>query len=416
MRRTAVIGSGIAGMAAAYFLSRKQEIHLFEKESRLGGHTNTVVIENSLGRLAIDTGFIVHNDRTYPNLVRLFRELGVETQASDMSFAVACRKTGFEYSSRGLNGFFAQKQNFFRSRHYELLWEILRFNREAPKLLLAPEAPEMTLGEYLDEHHFSANFTDRYLYPMASAVWSTSRAAIRSFPALTLIRFFDNHGMLQITNQPKWRVVRGGSHQYIAPLTASYRDRIHLGANITGVTRDERGVTLRFADRPAMRFDDVVFACHGDQVLPLLESSSDAEREILGTFRTTRNETWLHTDARLLPARPQARASWNYNLEAEGSPGASVTYHMNRLQSLDLPEDYCVTLNPGGQIDESKVLRKITYHHPLYDRAALRAQARWAEISGRNHTHYCGAYWIYGFHEDGLTSALRVARSLGVSW
>ena len=183
------------------------------------------------------------------------------------------------------------------------------------------------------------------------------------------------------------------------------------------MTRDERGVTLRFAgDRPAMGFDEVVFACHGDQVLPLLESPSDAEREILGTFRTSRNEAWLHTDARLLPARPQARASWNYNLEAEGSPGASVTYHMNRLQSLDLPEDYCVTLNPVGQIDESKVLRKITYHHPLYDRAALRAQARWAEISGRNHTHYCGAYWIYGFHEDGLTSALRVAQSLGVSW
>jgi predicted NAD/FAD-binding protein len=403
-------------MAAAYFLSRKQEVLLFEKASRLGGHTNTIVIENSQGPLAVDTGFIVHNDRTYPNLVRLFGELGVETQASDMSFAVACRKTGFEYSSRGLNGFFAQKQNLFRSRHYELLFEILRFNREAPKLILAAEFPEMTLGEYLDEYRFSAIFSDRYLYPMASAVWSTSREAIRAFPALTLIRFFDNHGMLQITNQPKWKVVRGGSHQYIAPLTAPYRDRIHLGANVTGVTRDERGVTLRLADRPAMRFDEVVFACHGDQVLPLLESPSDAEREILGTFRTTRNEAWLHTDARLLPSRPQARASWNYNLEAEGSPGASVTYHMNRLQSLDLPEDYCVTLNPEGQIDESKVLRKITYHHPLYDRAALRAQARWAEISGRNHTHYCGAYWLYGFHEDGLSSALRVARSLGVSW
>jgi predicted NAD/FAD-binding protein len=403
-------------MAAAYFLSRKHEVHLFEKDSRLGGHTNTVVIDGPREPIAVDTGFIVHNDRTYPNLVRLFEELGVETKASDMSFAVACRKTGFEYSSRGLAGYFAQKLNLFRSRHYELLLEILRFNRQAPKLLLAPDPPLMTLGEYLDESRFSANFADRYLFPMASAVWSTSREAIRSFPALNLIRFFDNHGMLQILNQPKWKVVRGGSNQYIAPLTAPYRDRVHLGANITRVSRDERGVALRFLDRPEMRFDEVVFACHGDQVLPLLEAPSDAEREIMGTFRTTPNEAWLHTDARLLPARPHARASWNYNLEAEGTAGASVTYHMNRLQSLDLPEEYCVTLNPEGAIDESKVLRKITYRHPFYDRSTMRAQARWEEISGRNHTHYCGAYWTYGFHEDGLTSALRVARALGVNW
>jgi len=403
-------------MAAAYFLSRKHEVHLFEKDSRRGGHTNTVVIDGPGEPIAVDTGFIVHNDRTYPNLVRLFEELGVETQASDMSFAVACRKTGFEYSSRGLTGYFAQKLNLFRSRHYELLLEILRFNRQAPKLLLAPNPPQMTLGEYLDESRFSANFADRYLFPMASAVWSTSREAIRSFPALNLIRFFDNHGMLQILNQPKWKVVRGGSNQYIAPLTAPYLDRVHLGANITRVSRDERGVALRFLDRPEMRFDEVVFACHGDQVLPLLEAPSDAEREIMGTFRTTPNEAWLHTDARLLPARPHARASWNYNLEADGTTGASVTYHMNRLQSLDLPEEYCVTLNPEGAIDESKVLRKITYRHPFYDRSTMRAQARWEEISGRNHTHYCGAYWTYGFHEDGLTSALRVARALGVNW
>jgi predicted NAD/FAD-binding protein len=403
-------------MAAAYFLSRKHEVHLFEKDSRLGGHTNTVVIDGPGEPIAVDTGFIVHNDRTYPNLVRLFEELGVETQASDMSFAVACRKTGFEYSSRGLTGYFAQKLNLFRSRHYELLLEILRFNRQAPKLLLAPNPPQMTLGEYLDESRFSANFAYRYLFPMASAVWSTSREAIRSFPALNLIRFFDNHGMLQILNQPKWKVVRGGSNQYIAPLTAPYLDRVHLGANITRVSRDERGVALRFLDRPEMRFDEVVFACHGDQVLPLLEAPSDAEREIMGTFRTTPNEAWLHTDARLLPARPHARASWNYNLEADGTTGASVTYHMNRLQSLDLPEEYCVTLNPEGAIDESKVLRKITYRHPFYDRSTMRAQARWEEISGRNHTHYCGAYWTYGFHEDGLTSALRVARALGVNW
>ena len=403
-------------MSAAYLLSRRHEVYLFEKDSRLGGHTNTIMVEGRHGPLPVDTGFIVHNDRTYPHLVRLFRELGVETQPSDMSFAVICHKTGFEYSSRGLTGFFAQPKNLLRPSHYELLTEILRFNREAPKLLLERHPPTLTLGEYLDEHRYGSVFTDRYLYPMASAVWSTSLENIRSFPATTLIRFFDNHGMLQITRQPQWKVLKGGSHRYIVPLTTPYRKRIQLNSNIRSVHRSEQGVFLTFLDRSEMKFDEVVFACHGDQVLPLLESPTDAEREIFGCFKTTTNEAWLHTDTSLLPMRAQAHASWNYNLYGEDSDGATVTYHMNRLQRLEVPEDYCVTLNPKGRFDESKVLRKITYHHPLHDHAALRAQARWGEVSGRCRTHYCGAYWMYGFHEDGLASALRVARTLGVSW
>jgi predicted NAD/FAD-binding protein len=416
MKRIAVIGAGISGMSAAYFLARRHEVHLFEKDSRLGGHTHTIVVEGRNGPLPVDTGFIVHNDRTYPNLVRLFRELGVETRPSDMSFAVLCHKSGFEYSSRGLTGFFAQPKNLLRSSHYELLAEILRFNREAPKLLMETHPVAMTLGEYLDEHRYRPVFTDRYLYPMASAVWSTSLEHIRSFPATTLIRFFNNHGMLQITRQPKWKVLKGGSHRYIGPLTAPYRARIHLDSNIRSVRRGEQGVFLTFPDQPEMKFDEVVFACHGDQVLPLLESPTDTEREIFGCFKTTRNEAWLHTDSSMLPARAQARASWNYHLSMDDTGGATVTYHMNRLQRLEAAEDYCVTLNPKGQLDESKVLRKITYHHPLYDHAALRAQARWGEVSGHHRTHYCGAYWLYGFHEDGLASALRVARNLGVSW
>ena len=412
--RVAVIGSGISGMAAAYYLSRKHEVYLFEKEPRLGGHTHTVTVESSQGPLAIDMGFIVHNDRTYPNLVKLLAELGIETQPSDMSFAVACQTSGYEYSSRGLNGFFAQRANLVRLHQHRLLREILRFNREAPKLLHNPAAATMTLGDVVEQGRYSNLFTERYLYPMASAVWSMSTEAIRAFPALTLVRFFQNHGMLGINTHPKWKVVRGGSQSYIPPITAPYKDRIHTSASIHSVARDEAGVTLRFQDRPPMFFDQLVFCCHGNQILPLLESPSEAERDILGRFATSRAEVCLHTDSSWLPKRPRARASWNYNLSPDPGAGATVTYHMNRLQTLSVPEDYCVTLNANGSMDPAKVLQRIVCHHPLYTSGAVQAQTRWSEISGLNRTHFCGAYWYYGFHEDGLNSAMRVARALGV--
>jgi predicted NAD/FAD-binding protein len=412
--RIAVIGSGISGLAAAYYLSRKHEVSLFEKDARLGGHTNTIMVESSSGPLEVDTGFIVHNDRNYPNLVKLFAELGVETQASDMSFAVTCRNSGFEYSSRGLRGFFAQRSNLCSAAHYKLFGEILRFNRTAGRLLRQPGADRATLGEFLDEARFNGVFTEKYLFPMASAVWSTSLDAIRSFPAATLVRFFDHHGMLGINTHPKWRVLRGGSHRYLPPITAPYRNRIQLGAPIVSVTRNKTQVALSFADRPALCFDQVVFACHGDQVLPLLESATDTERDVLRSFTTSSNEACLHTDASLLPRRADAQASWNYNLGLNGRNAPTLTYDMNRLQSLEVEERYCVTLNGGAAINPGKTIKRIIYHHPLYTREAVAAQARWDEISGVNRTHFCGAYWFYGFHEDGLNSALRVARALGV--
>ncbi|MFZ1086012.1 MAG: FAD-dependent oxidoreductase [Terracidiphilus sp.] len=412
--RIAIIGSGISGLAAGWYLSRKHEVSLFEKDSRLGGHTNTVKVENGGNPVAVDTGFIVHNDRTYPNLVRLLSELGVETQPSDMSFSVTCRRTGFEYSSRGINGFFAQRSNLVRAEHYRLLAEILRFNRTGLKLLARPGTETETIGDLLDEGRYHPVFAERYLLPMASAVWSMSFVAIRSFPALTLLRFFQNHGMLGINTHPKWKVIRGGSHKYIPLLIAPFKDRVFLGARITSVSRQESGVTLHFEDRPAIDFDQVVIACHGDQVLPLLERPTDAEREVLGDFKTSRNVATLHTDSSLLPRRLTACASWNYNLGLSEKNAVAVTYFMNRLQSLKMAEDYCVTLNGEDWIDPAKVLRKIVYHHPLYTQEAVRAQSRWSEISGRKRTHYCGAYWFYGFHEDGLNSALRVARALSV--
>lgn len=411
MKRIAVVGAGISGLAAAYFLSRRHRVWLFEKDVRLGGHTHTVFANN----LALDTGFLVHNDRTYPNLVRLFAELELETQASDMCFGVSCRRTGLEYSSRGAYGFFAQRRNLFRPSHLRLLREIFRFNREAPEILQQPDADALTLGEFLESRRFGEEFTERYLFPMASAVWSSSVESIRSFPALTLIRFFDNHGMLGINTHPRWKVLRGGSHTYVPMLTAPLADRVVCGAAISGVSRSERAATVAFFDRAPMTFDEVVFACHGDQVLPLLSDPSDRERDVFGRFTTTTNLAWLHTDWRMLPARPAARASWNYLL-GDGDKPPTVTYHLNRLQGLATEEPYLVTLNPDGSLDPARVLRKMAYSHPLYSREAIRSQRQWREVSGVNRTHYCGAYWFYGFHEDGLNSALRVARQLGVEW
>jgi uncharacterized protein len=416
--RIGVIGSGISGLASAYHLSRKHEVCLFESQDRLGGHTHTVTVESSRGPLAVDTGFIVHNDRTYPNLIKLLGELNIPRVDSDMSFAVSCRKTGYEYSSRGLRGYFAQRQNLLRKRPYRLFVEMRRFNREAVKLLDLPEAARLKLGEYLDAHKYSEEFREFYLFPMAAAVWSCPPSAVGDFPAAMLVRFFENHGMLTINGHPQWKTIPGGCSRYIAPISAPFKERIFSNAQISGVARDAQGVTLRFRDgRAAMRFDHVVFAINSDRVLPLIENPSDAEREVLQHFRTSANEVVLHTDDTLLPKREEARASWNYLLHVDARNGHSpvtMTYHMNRLQSLPTAENYCVTLNANGQISSDKILRRFVYHHPIYTMNSLRAQQRWQQISGVNRLHFAGAYWFYGFHEDGVNSALRVARALGV--
>ena len=415
MSRVAVVGSGIAGMATAYLLSQKHLVHLLERDQRVGGHTHTHTVETCRGPLPIDTGFIVHNDRTYPNLVKLLKELGIERKKSDMSFGVSCQKTGFEYSSRGLGGLFAQKSNWLRPAHYRFLLEIMRFNREAPRVLDDPAGSDLTLGKWLSANDFSPEFSRYYLYPMAAAVWSTSMAEVEDFPAVTLVRFFANHGFLGLNTHPQWYVLEGGSSQYIAPLTAPYRGRIRKRINIIAVTRSQSGVHLAYADGTTEDFDEVVFACHAPQALAMLADPTPVELAVLQGFTTSRNETVLHTDATLLPTRPGARASWNYHLRA-ADRAVTLTYHMNRLQNLAAPEPYCVTLNGTAQIAPQEVLQSMVYHHPLMTLPAIRAQARWQEISGHNHTHFCGAYWFYGFHEDGLNSAIRVAQSLGVNW
>ena len=412
MSRVAVVGAGISGLAAAYYLSQKHDVSVFERDDRIGGHTNTVTVDSSAGPLPVDTGFIVHNEKTYPNFCRLMNDLKVQTQPSDMSFAVSSGDGSFEYSSRGLRGFFAQTSNCLRASHYSLLKEILRFNREAPKFLhLNHESLDVTLEAFLTAGRYNEIFIERYLYPMAAAVWSMAPQDIGKFPSATLLQFFHNHGMLGIDTHPQWKTLKGGSNSYLPALTRPFEDRVHTGAKITRVVRNRPGIRLEFSDRPPLDFDHVVFACHGNQVLPMLAEPTDTERDVFQNFLTSRNEICLHTDAKMLPQRPAARASWNYRLS--GKDRVALTYDMNRLQSLKVPENYCVSLNANGSIAPEKVIRKIVYHHPLYTRAAVGSQARWGEVSGLNRTHYCGAYWSYGFHEDGVRSALRVAAALG---
>jgi uncharacterized protein len=416
MKHVAVIGSGISGLTAAWLLSRRHRVTLYERAARLGGHTHTVRVDGPSGPVSLDTGFLVHNGRTYPNLVRLFAELGVATEPSDMSFSVSCPESGFEYSSRGLRGFFADRGNLLRRAHYRLLGDIVRFNREAPRVLAEPAMNAWTLGEYLRDGQYSDAFIGRYLAPMASAVWSAPLDSIDRFPVQTLVRFMQNHGMLSVGSHPTWRVVAGGSQTYIPRLTAAITGGVETGAHLVAVGRDARGVELRFARRPPVRADEVVFACHGDQVLPLLADPTDAERDVFGAFTTTANDVWLHTDARALPSRAGARASWNYRLGGDGRMAPAVTYDLNRLQGLAGGTQYCVTLNPRRPLADGSVIARFAYRHPRMTAAAIRAQARWREVSGVGRTHYCGAYWRYGFHEDGLLSAMRVARDLGVPW
>jgi predicted NAD/FAD-binding protein len=403
MSRIAIIGSGIAGLACAHRLSPAHEVTVFERDVRIGGHTHTVTTPDGV---RVDTGFIVHNRENYPNLVRLLEELGVETGPSDMSFA--CQGRDFTWCSRGPNGLFTQRRNALRPSFWKFLGEVARFNawgRRAAEGL--PGSP--ILAEALDREGFSETFRQNYLYPMAGAVWSTPMEAMGEFPARTLLAFFRNHGMLGLTTQHPWRTIPGGTGRYLDPITRAFRDRIHIGATLRSVTRDAAGVQLKLDGDQAQHFDEVIFACHGNQVLPLLADATPQEREILGAFRYRPNPTWLHHDAAVLPRHRRAWASWNTR---PGAGGLLLTYHMNRLQPLGTSRDWFVSLHPEGQVDPANVAARLDYEHPAYDDATVAAQARWEEISGRQHTHFCGAYWGYGFHEDGLVSGYRVAQRL----
>lgn len=412
--RIAVVGSGIAGLGAAWLLSRQHEVVLFEADDRLGGHTHTHDIELPGGRFAVDSGFIVFNRHNYPLLSQLFAELGVDSQPTSMSFAVRNDATGLEYNATSLERLFVQRRNLVSPRFWRMVREIMRFYAEAPAALALPGTGP-TLAEYLDAGGYSEAFRDDHLVPMASALWSSPATAVLSFPVKYLVTFMANHHMLQVSDRPEWQVVRGGSSSYVRAMTARWPVQVRLSSPVSRVARDQAGVEVTTAGT-SERFDQVVLACHSDQALSLLSDPSTSEREVLGAIGFQRNETVLHTDESLLPRRRRAWAAWNALVPAGDNPHCTVTYCMNLLQSIESPVTFNVTLNRSEAIDPEKVLARMIYRHPLYTHASVAAQARRTEINGMNRTWYCGAYWGFGFHEDGLRSGVEVARALGVQW
>lgn len=410
--RLAIIGSGISGLTVAHYLHPQHDITLFEASPTLGGHTNTIEVPTPNGLLGIDTGFIVCNDRTYPNFLKLLAELGIAPQPSDMSFSVHCERTGLEYNGGSLNGMFAQRRNLMRPSFWRMIQTILRFNREARTILALPgDGP--TLRDFLTANRYGPQFIEQYLVPMAAAIWSTSPEQMWDFPAKYLVQFFEHHGLLDIKNRPQWYTIPGGSHTYVKALTAPFRDRIRLATPIASVRRLPNGVLVTPRDAAGEMFDHVVLATHSDQALRLLADPSPDEQRILGAMPYQPNEAVLHTDARLLPRRRRAWASWNYHLADDATHVARVTYDLTRLQRLPTTTRYLVTLNHTKAIAPETILRTIRYHHPLYTHAAVAAQREWQTINGVNRTSYCGAYWSYGFHEDGVKSGLAVCRALG---
>jgi predicted NAD/FAD-binding protein len=402
--RIAIVGTGIAGNVAAWKLRDEHDITVFESSSYVGGHTNTIDVYEKGRPLAIDTGFIVFNDRTYPHFIGLLDEIGQEWQPSEMSFSVQSEVSGLEYSGSSLNTLFAQRRNILRPPFYRMIRDILRFNREAASSL-EKESEAATVGEYLLRHGYSREFHEHYLVPMVAAIWSAEPVSVLDMPVRFLVRFFANHGLLQINDRPVWRVIRGGSREYVRKLVAGHRDRIRLNSPVLSVRRTGDQVEIRSRSGGVEHFDCVFLACHSDQALAMLEDPTAAEREVLGAIPYQENEAILHTDASLMPGSRRAWAAWNYHIPANPRRHVAVTYNMNILQGLDAREQYLVTLNNDQHIRPDRIIRRVRYEHPVYSREAVHAQARQEELN-RHRTFYCGAYWRNGFHEDGVVSAL----------
>lgn len=434
-RRTAVVGGGVAGLTAAYVLRRSHEVSLYEADGRLGGHAHTHDLASSDGRThSVDSGFIVHNERTYPLLLRLFRELGVTTQESEMSMSVRCDGCGLEYAgARGLPGLFPRPGHVLRGRYLRLLTEVPAFHRRARRLLACDAAgavdtggaadasgarPDetMTLGRFVADGGFSPYFVSHFLTPLVSAVWSCDAGTALRYPARYLFRFLDHHGLLSVSGSPVWRTVSGGSREYVERV-GKQLDAVHTAAPVRSVRRGPRGVEVTTDDGSTRRYDSVVVAVHPDQALRLLADPTDDERRVLGAFRYSRNATVLHTDTSVLPRSPRARASWNLTMPScEADAGrVRVSYDMNRLQRLDAPENFVVSLNGADRVAEDRVLARMTYEHPVYTPESVAAQRRLPGLGGPV-TAYAGAYHGWGFHEDGCRSGVEAAAALGVTW
>lgn len=402
--RIAVIGSGIAGNVAAYKLAGEHDITVFEANHWPGGHTNTVDVDEDGRTLAIDTGFIVFNDRTYPNFIKILDDIGQRSRNSEMSFSVQSRSTGLEYCGSTLNALFADRRNLLRPGFHRMIRDILRFNREALDSLQF-ESAEETVGGYLERHRYSREFRDNYLVPMAAAIWSAEPVAIDGMPFRFLVRFFDNHGLLQLKDRPQWKTIVGGSREYVKKLTRSYSDRIRLGTPVRKVSRYRDHVEVFTDSGGPETYDAVFIACHSDQALAMLADPTPAEAEVLSAIEYQDNLAVLHTDEQIMPRRRLAWAAWNYHLPEVERQHVAVTYNMNILQGLDARQQYLVTLNDDSAIDPDRVIRRIQYQHPVFSLESVAAQARQADVN-IDRTFFCGAYWRHGFHEDGVVSAL----------
>ena len=404
--RIAVVGTGIAGLVAARLAHAEHEVTVFEAGSWIGGHAHAVDVDSSVGTLPVDTGFLVYNREGYPEFTRLLAELEVPTQESDMSFSVRCDASGLEYNGSSVNALFAQRSNLFRPSFYRMVGDILRFYREAQGLSEI-DGPGPSLGDYLAAGGYSQAFIDQHLLPMGAAIWSAPLDSMREFPVKYFVRFFQQHGMMQVRDRPQWRTITGGSGEYVRRLVQPFRDRIRLSSPVLQVSRHRDRVELTTAGAGTEDFDEVFLALHADQALSILADPTATERELLSAMPYQENDVVLHRDERLLPRRRLAHASWNYHLVDRETGRAAVTYYLNRLQGLPVPEPYLVTLNRSEAIREERILQRFTYHHPSYTAAGFAARRRHHEISGRTRTHFCGAYWGYGFHEDGVVSAQR---------
>ncbi|WP_020209623.1 NAD(P)/FAD-dependent oxidoreductase [Gilvimarinus chinensis] len=410
----AIIGSGVSGLTCAYLLCRNHSVTVFEKEQSIGGHTATKPVSTPSGDYWIDTGFIVYNDRTYPNFIKLMQQLNVAGQKTEMGFGVSCENSGYEYAGTSVGGLFAQKRNVFKVSHWRMLADIVRFNRRCTELFQRDNIdPSFTLDEFVTKEGFGKRFVNFYLLPMVSAIWSSGTETAAKMPLDFFIRFFHNHGLLTVMDQPQWYTLVGGSHSYLKPLTAPFADSIITGASIKSVVRTDSGVDILHADGTLSQFDEVVFACHSDQALALLGDPTAQEKSVLGSIPYKDNDVVLHTDASLLPDKKSAWASWNYRIPKPADDACLLTYNMNILQNIRSPETFCVTVNPGERIDEEYIHGRYRYAHPVFTKESVAAKSRWANINAQHHTHFCGAYWHNGFHEDGVVSALRVASYFG---
>lgn len=412
--KVAVVGGGIAGLSAAWLLSRRHDVTVYERDGRIGGHSNTVEVDGPDGPIAVDTGFIVYNEVNYPNLVQLFRHLDVPTKPSDMSFSVCMDGGDLEYSGTSLAGLFAQKRNIARPRFWRILYDTFRFYREAPLLLSDPESESVSLGVYLDRQGYSRPFLYDHLLPMAAAIWSAPAEEMLQYPAVAFIRFCETHGLLRLSGRPQWRTVDGGSREYVHRLTRSFADRIEVGNGVKAIRRSRDGVVIRDSRDVSWRFDHVVIAGHADHALAMLSDPSIEERSLLGAFTYQKNLAVLHRDHTLMPRRRQVWSSWNYlGRSGAGRSDVCVTYWMNRLQSIDPQVPLFVTLNPFRMPEDHTVIRAVDYDHPVFDTAAIRAQDALWDIQGKANTWFCGSYFGAGFHEDALQSGLAVAEALG---